>query len=292
MADACRKLLDEVLCTAGFSSKGDSIDDSLTRKRTRSLIDLGFGCGDQVIYLMGVGAVNPNNRFWYSGIGPAFDSYIGITLDRNQFQYAECHVNRMIAKDQSLKSSHQQINGSYIEPDIRLFCADAGNPQAWTQELKESVAHAVANKHEKWTLALDTAYHFSPSRWAVINHSCRVLDASFMGFDLCLSPGASLGQMILLRCLTTLLGAPWANFVTPQVYEAKLVEAGYSKEAILIRDISELVFAPLAMYLEQQNQRMQMIGMSIGSFNVAKLMFRWWAKSGIVKGVIIVARKS
>ena len=137
---------------------------------------------------------------------------------------------------------------------------------------------------------MDTAYHFSPSRWPIIEHAYSELEANYMGFDLCLSPTATWTQKTMLRLLTALMGAPWANFSTPQEYRSKLEHVGYKSEAIPITDISEHVFAPLALFLTEQDSRLKMVGLGIGRFGVAKTMFSWWGRTGVMRGVIVVAK--
>jgi hypothetical protein len=84
------------------------------------------------------------------------------------------------------------------------------------------------------------------------------------------------------------MGAPWANFVTQSEYHRKLREAGYIN--ITIRDVSEHVFGPLATFMEAQDRVLNVIGYGLGKFHAARLMFGWWARSGVVRGVIVVAR--
>ena len=87
------------------------------------------------------------------------------------------------------------------------------------------------------------------------------------------------------------MGAPWANFTTPQQYREKLEQIGYNPEAITITDISEQVFAPLAAFLKEQDGRLKTLGLGLGRFGVAKTMFGWWGRTGVVRGVVVVARK-
>lgn len=87
------------------------------------------------------------------------------------------------------------------------------------------------------------------------------------------------------------MGAPWANFITPEEYQKKLLSAGYDATGIAIRDISEDVFGPLSKFLEQQDRDLRVFGLGIGPLNVARLLFRWWARSGVVRGVIVVAKR-
>ncbi|KAF2830551.1 hypothetical protein CC86DRAFT_367286 [Ophiobolus disseminans] len=286
MAEACRDLLKMVLREAGFSSEVERAEIARGTRRPKVLIDLGFGCGDQTIYLMSDTSVRSCDREWWDEreYCPKFDHYIGITKDATQHRYARKRVEELIGHGQEQRS----------EPNISLFCADAATPGPWTtswnKDIKSCIEDVLEVDPDRWVLALDTIYHFSPSRWPLIKYA-HAFQASFMAFDLCLSPQATRTQRIILRILTALMGAPWANFVTPVEYRRKLVEAGYPTDEIKIVDVSEHVFAPLARYLEEQDARLKMLGLGIGSFSVAKYMFNWWGSSGVVRGVIVVARR-
>jgi hypothetical protein len=282
MADACKDLLKMVLREAGFSSEDERGQVAKGTRRPKMLIDLGFGCGDQTMYLMSEAPVRPCDREWWDEREHCikFDHYIGITRDVTQHRYAAKRIEEM------------EIHSDRDKDDctISLYCADAADPTTWNVEIENSISCALETKPEIWVLALDTAYHFSPSRWPLVQYA-HALQASFMGFDLCLSPTATYSQMLVLRILTTLMGAPWANFVTPDEYTRRLVTAGYSASAIKIVDVSEHVFTPLARSLGDQDTRLKTLGLDIGSLSIAKAMFSWWGRSGVVRGIIVVARR-
>ena len=111
-----------------------------------------------------------------------------------------------------------------------------------------------------------------------------------MAFDLCLSPTATSLQKLRLRALTTLMGAPWANFDTTSAYRQKLRDIGYPDADVKTIDISEHVFTHLANHLETQNRRLKLFGLGLGSFQAAKWLFGWWGRSCVVRGVVIVAK--
>lgn len=261
LAAACRDLLELVLAEAALSR-------NLDKTRPRLLIDVGFGCGEQTIYLMSKKPIRPSDELWWDGRNHCvrFDQYIGITRDNTQFQYAKERVYQ-------------------LENDkVSIFRADASQPHLWSGELLKSIKSATSKCHETWLLALDTAYHFSPSRWVLVEHAHKNLDASFMAFDLCLSP------KLLLRTLTTIMGAPWSNFVTPEAYRQELIRIGYAANAIQMTDISEHVFTPLAIHMEEQDGRLKTLGLGLGTFQAAGWLFGWWGSTGVVRGVIVTAK--
>jgi hypothetical protein len=285
LSEACSNLLDAVLAEAGFSSETERAEIEKSTRRKKCLIDLGFGCGDQTVYLVGNAFLASDNvdGSLKQHHCVKFDHYVGVTKDPVQARYALERIEQL-KRGAELASQKQS-------PSIHLYCADAADPSSWNAELHASVQTAKDNSEERWVLALDTAYHFSPSRWPMINYVHSELDASFMGFDLCISPTATPSQKIILRVLTTLMGAPWANFVTPKEYGEKLMQVGYRKDTIIVKDISKHVFTPLAAFLEAQDKRLKTLGLGLGSFRIAKTMFAWWGRTGAVRAVIVVARK-
>ncbi|KAF2264621.1 hypothetical protein CC78DRAFT_494731 [Lojkania enalia] len=274
---ACEALLREVLRTAGFEENRQSSSGLQRHHRFRVVIDLGFGCADQTVSLMkNTMFQSPLVTGQMEKIQP-FRSYIGITLDRKQFQYAEQRVRDLPNSSARLYANTQ------------LFCADAASPNAWPKELRETVEAEATDSAETWVLALDTLYHFSPSRWPVIFYASQHLQASFMAFDLCIADHVAVHNRVLLRVLTKVMGAPWANFVTAEQYRTKLIEAGYKD--VTVNDISEHVFEPLANFLDDRHRRLRFIGYGLGSFHAAKWMFRWWANSGVMRGIVVVAKQ-
>lgn len=286
LADACRDLLKAVLAEAGFSRRVESTEILNGTRRKKMLVDLGIGCGDQTIYLTSKAPIRRCDHDWWDTqeLCVDFDHYIGITNDHAQARHASGRV-------EELKKSQKLERVGKNARNISIFCADAAKPAYWNEQTQESIEAASRDCPERWVLALDTAYHFGPSRWLMVEHAHTNLEASFMAFDLCLSPDVTFTQKFILRILTSLMGAPFANFSTPEGYRKKLIDMGYADDAIKIVDISERVFAPLAQYLGKQDGRLKTLGLGIGKFGIAGSLFKWWGRSGVVRGVIVVAKR-
>jgi hypothetical protein len=247
---------------------------------TLSIIDLGFGCGDQCLYIKDVmdnQRQGKRDKQWRR----LLKAYVGITLESSHF---------CIARDRlDLKKSN-------INAVFEIYCADAGRPASWTLEIRNAVSLACQTNdekggHENWLLGLDTLIHFQPSRWPVIEYANRELDASLMAYDLCIAENLSVWQRIILRLMAFFGQSPFANWVTIQEYRERLVMAGYAREKIEIRDISEHVFGPLAGFLRKREVELEQYGLSIGRFRYAAAMFALWSRTGVVRGCIIIARK-
>jgi hypothetical protein len=256
------------------SSSNKNIVDTL------SIIDLGFGCGDQSLYIKNAldnQRQGKRDDRWERNL----KAYVGLTLESAHFSIAQ----KRLGLEQSNTST-----------EFEIYCADAGMPTSWTPEIKKSVSVATQGNdekgdHENWLLGLDTLIHFQPSRWPVIEYANRELGASLMAYDLCIADNLSLKQRLVLRFMASFGQSPFANFVTIQEYRERLVMAGYAREKIEIRDISEHVFNPLAGFLRKKEVELQQYGMSIGRFRYAAGMFAWWGRTGVIRGCIIVARK-
>jgi hypothetical protein len=118
-----------------------------------------------------------------------------------------------------------------------------------------------------------------------------------MAFDLLLPDTTSRDypiflQKLLLWVVASGSSTPFCNFLTKDQYRKQLINAGYEADEIIIRDVSERVFSGLAKFLGEQDGKLRALGLGgIGAFHVAKWVFRWWGRSGIVRGCIVVARK-
>ncbi|KAL4767674.1 hypothetical protein BDW60DRAFT_146129 [Aspergillus nidulans var. acristatus] len=317
---ACAALLDQVLITASLLDENGDANPQPPEKKIR-LLDVGIGCGDQSVRILGYkrgtgpgmhrceaetadqdgagdakGAMSPKK--------PLFDSYVGITSIPVQAQFAKQRVERLEKENSralsssSTPSPSKKGEGEGLTPSNRaqVFCADAANPSSWSPELKASLPPAPAQQiEENWLLALDTLYHFSPSRLPLLKYAHSTLHASLMAFDLLLpTPKPSLWTRLILRILCVLTGTPYTNFLTEDEYSALLVEAGYDLSDISFRDISGDVFGGIAGYINSREEVLKGYGLGgskgMRKFAGAGKIFGWWARTGVVKGVIISAR--
>lgn len=252
------------------------------------IIDLGFGCGDQTIYLAQL--ARKTQRTGDDADLPVnylLDSYVGMTILPSQYVFADERLESL-----SPKSGNR----------VKLFCADAAKPDTWTEDIHKAATHISVKEEGKdvpsttshqniWVLALDTLYHFKPSREPIFRHAFEELNASIMAFDLLLSDTPSIWNLILLHIVCIFAATPFYNFLKVTDYKKQLLAAGYQEDKIEIRDISDHVFAGIASFIEQRDRETSKIGMTIGRYRVAGKVFRWWARTGIVRGCIVVARR-
>ena len=288
------------------------------------LVDLGFGCGDQTIEIAKkyptiassyIGLTIDPTQFNFarqrlSSLHLLKDSpLITDTLSNhlNNEERAELDKRSKHQIDllqQKLENHAKEVNGK--EKNINIYCANAAQPAKWTDDLKEAITPNLARqlrensqkpslsilrKQETWVLGLDTLYHFSPSRQPIFNHAYQKLQASIMAFDLIFGEGTTIVERTCMRIIALIMGCPMGNFVTAIEYREQLLKAGYEVDKIEIIDISEYVFKGLADYLKKRDEELQVyLGRGIGAYKVFGWVLRWWSRSSIVRGCIIVAK--
>ncbi|KAI9042589.1 uncharacterized protein KD926_005444 [Aspergillus affinis] len=298
LPDACRALLEQVLTAAGLL---DSTGHPVPTDRQFRLVDVGIGCGDQSLHMVNLrkpstqALSNDRNSGASRVAPPLFDSYVGLTLLPEQAELARQRL------EASATASMKPAPATSTEPtQVDIFCANAADPASWDQELQRAIAPSPGDSSDApsktkatttWLLALDSLYHFRPSRAPLLTYAATELHASFMAFDLLLSDSATAWQRLLLRGVCLMTGAPFTNFLTQSEYEAFLVRAGYSIDGIVMTDISEHVLGGLAGFIRKKDARMRRVGMSVGGkFRAAATVFDWWARSGVVRGMVVVAK--
>lgn len=275
------------------------------------LVDVGLGCGDQSLYLtrnVHIATIAPESaarndiiegdsvKTNNTELRPLFDSYVGINITRPQADLAR---NRLL-------KAHEEKSADSVRwtPEMKIFAADAAKPALWDPELKKAAFVAEPTESEQnhlqtnvdaeehtWLLALDTLYHFKPSRKPLFECAYKDMQASLMAFDLLMGESASFWDKLYLRLICLVSGMPYSNFMTIKEYEAMLVHAGYEPERICMEDISEHVFAGIAEYIRTREAELRLYGMTLGKYKAPGKIFDWWAKSGVIKGFVIVAHR-
>ncbi|KAG5921449.1 hypothetical protein E4U42_005848 [Claviceps africana] len=288
---ATRALLERIVDAAGLLVRDD---DSRTPSPGHSatapvaVLDLGFGCGDQTLALADMLQAQYRSRF----------QYVGLSLDALQVQTAQRALDRRLRLDgagesESESESHGERASTRLTPaSFKLFCADAARPETWSGVIRASVDELAGRSfsQQRWMLALDCLYHFSPSRRPAFRLAAGLLDANLMAFDLLLGDEASRRDTFLVRLVSLVMNCPLRTFVTEAQYRAQLVDCGYDEEGIEIREVSDHVFAGVSGYLARQEMALSQYGIGIGGFKLAGRLFEWFDRTRVVKAVIVVAR--
>lgn len=263
------------------------------------VLDVGCGCGDQSLHLLGLRkgvslarsksdlttALQHRSSAESQRPLPLIDTYIGITLEPAQAALALSRVS----------GARNDLEKSSVQMSAEIFRADASDPSSWSGDLLNSMTSLATPCGEKeistWLLALDTMYHFRPSRLPLLQYAHSTLQASLMAFDLILADGVTRREHFILRIVCWLTGSPLSNFITRDEYLSMLVAAGYDPSRIEIRDVSRHVFPGLSSFLGRRIKEAQPYGIKMGKFRAAKMVFGWWARSGVVRSVVVVARR-
>lgn len=276
--EACAALLREILVTAGIvdgpSSATSNPKIKLGKPKSLAVLDVGFGCGDQIWELSRLVGLDG-----WNDVG-----YVGLTLNKSQLQAASRRLDRELADVESKEKRNTQ--------SFRVFGANAASPASWSLEVQEAVRSLGDEKfQQRWLLALDCLYHFSPSRESVLRLAAQSVGANFMAFDLMLNRSVPLHRILIARVVGVLMGCPWRAFLTEPEYVKQLVACGYERQSVVIRDVSDNVFPGLVEYLRRQDEALSDYGISLGGgFRLARGVFGWFGRTGVIKGTIVVAR--
>ncbi|KAF4967431.1 hypothetical protein FSARC_5004 [Fusarium sarcochroum] len=269
--EACSALLEQCVRAAGL------LEHDLVTSGPRgslAILDLGFGCGDQTWQLAKLAHAQGWKNF----------RYVGLTLNEAQVQTSRRKIYREIAE------AGRDMGGIEAET-FSLFRANAAKPETWSAQVAEAVYSLADEKYtERWLLALDCLYHFSPSRRPVLKHAAKELDAQFMAFDLLLNESASAMDIWRARLIGKMMGCPLNTFLSETEYRDQLVECGYDRKEITIKEITDDVFSGLVKFLDRQDQLLTEYGVSMGGFKLAGRLFNWFDKSRVVRAVVVVAR--
>lgn len=265
----------EVLEQAGLVQRYQDGIQLAPQVEHTNILDLGFGCGDQTLCLAGIWQGTPLN-------------YVGLTLNQTQYRCA----NERLAEANIWNAK-----------TMKVHCANAARPETWNKKIMtEILSLKVSTSRDQarggqddvaasltWVLALDTLYHFTPSRLPVLKFAARELRASLMAFDFLRGDTTSMYQRLLLKLVALLSGCSGSAFMTEDEYRRMLVQAGYGSD-IKIIDVTKDTLEPLSNFLSKQEADLKRIGLSLGKLKAGKWLFTWFARSNVVKAVIVVAR--
>lgn len=241
-----------------------------------AVLDVGIGCGDQTIALA---------ELLQAWSRPQF-RYVGITLNATQLEAAQGRLNEALTSEHGPNSATKLSENSF-----KLFQADAAKPECWSTTIQTSVAGlADGTCSERWLMGLDCLYHFSPSRKPIFKHAAQTLDANVMAFDLVLNESASMWQTMVVRLIGFLLSCPLYTFLTVEQYRDQLVECGYDRASVEVRDISDHVFGGLSGYLRKQEVALSPYGISLAGYNLTARVFEWFDRTRVVKAAIVIGR--
>ncbi|KHO01887.1 uncharacterized protein MAM_00888 [Metarhizium album ARSEF 1941] len=273
---AARALLEKIVQAAGLLVENQSGETTSKTNDSVAVLDVGFGCGDQTVALAEL--IQASSR-------PQF-RYVGLTLNAEQLQAAQERLNRALSREDGRIGVSTPSQGAF-----KLFRADAARPESWSSAVHASVDSLADEAFpERWLVALDCLYHFSPSRESIFKLAAKTLDANVMAFDLVLNENASMWHTIAVRFLGFTLSCPFYTFLTAEQYREQLIECGYDEAHIEIRDISDHVFEGLSGHLSKQQVALSRYGISLAGYNLTGKVFKWFDQTRVIKATIVIAR--
>lgn len=151
---------------------------------------------------------------------------------------------------------------------------------------------SLPNESVDRVFALDCVYHFS-SRIRFLQESLRVIrdNGRIAITDLILGDNITRFQRLLMRVICFITGSPYSNFKTRKEYHKDFTRAGFAD--ISIEDISGYVFPGLQEFISHHRQEMARFGISgkWTGYMVFARVLKWWWKTGVVRFVVVHARK-
>ncbi|KAF9544246.1 hypothetical protein EC957_012292 [Mortierella hygrophila] len=250
--DACKALVDKVTSRLDITSSSH-------------ILDVGFGCGDQDVYMAQL-------------YKPA--RITGITIEPIQHHAAQDLVKRTPTPG----------------TDINLYVADASKLPQFLESTPDLFASSTPSSDRLFShvISIDSAYHYN-TRAAFLKNAAQVLAPN--------TGRLALADMILakpaptsgfgLSIFKTVFGAmevPPVNMKMMDEYRQDLVDAGFVD--IEIECIEERVFSGLATHIENQTSRFGgMVGPGVKWTYSALAKGLWWLdRSKWLHFVVVKAR--
>ena len=244
-AQACTALADRVV--AGLDLGPDT-----------RLVDVGFGCGDQVLR-------------WIAHYGVR--DLRGLNVSHSQTARAR---ERLVAAGHAA-----------LAP--RLEQGSATRLDAWWS------ARAGADQKADAVVALDCAYHFAPTRHAFLEQAAQVLrpGGRLALSDLVLARSdLSRRQRALLAAMARLSRIPAANLVGAEAYRSALARAGLEIERF--DDVTPAVFTPFGEWLGRYRAALpHAVRRSVAwtKYRATAAFLRWAESERVLRYVLCVARR-
>lgn len=219
-----------------------------------TLLDIGFGCGDQLL-------------LWLQDY--RVKQLYGLNISRSQTQL----------------SQQRLIDAGYPQHAQQLFvgcCADMLSMNG------TYAGSAVPTK----IIALDCAYHF-PNRQQFLADSYTLLapNGRLVLSDLLLDQHTiSLRHTLVLKTLCRLCNIPYANLLTRAVYLDRCTELGFHVEPI--EDISAQVFLPFGQWLSAYQQQHRNKPLNWTKYKATAWFLRWARQHHILRYVVINLSKT
>lgn len=244
-AQACADLADRMV--AGLELGPDT-----------RLVDVGFGCGDQVLR-------------WIAHYGVR--DVHGLNLSYSQ---------TALARERLTAAGHAALAQ-------QLEQGSATELYAWWS------ARTGAGVRADAVVALDCAYHFAPARRVFLRQAASVLGPGgrLALSDLVLArPDLSLRQRAVLAGMARLSRIPAGNLLTAKDYRLQIARAGFEIERF--EDLTAAVFTPFGEWLDRYRACLHPAirrGISWTKYRATAAFLKWAESERVLRYVVCTARR-
>ncbi|KAJ3042105.1 hypothetical protein HDV00_008187 [Rhizophlyctis rosea] len=199
------------------------VSDGAPIREGDSVIDFGYGCGDQILY-------------WLQHYNPK--TITGVTNEPIQATVANARIQR-----------------AGLSNAANLFIGDAVNLASWKPINNEHVI--PQNGTFDVVLSLDSCYHYRPrTKFLSIASTLLKPQGRLSITDIILGPGATSSPTLLTQILfkagLLAVGVPLENMVEEQTYRNHIEDAGFKD--VEIQDITDDVFPGLVAFIERHRR--------------------------------------
>ncbi|KAI1319165.1 hypothetical protein EDD11_004808 [Mortierella claussenii] len=211
--DACKALVEKV--TSQLAINKDS-----------HILDVGFGCGDQDVYIAQL-------------YQPA--KITGITIEPIQHHAA------------------QELIGRTVTPtEIQLHIADASKLPEFLETTPSVFGSTDSRRHFTHVVSIDSAYHYN-TRAQFLKNAAAVLEPETGRLalaDMILAKPAPINGLgrFIFNSVFSAMEVPAVNMKTLEAYKRDLIDAGFVD--VEIECIEDRVFSGLAAYIDNQISRL------------------------------------
>lgn len=212
------------------------------------LLDIGFGCGDQLL-------------LWLQHYG--LEQLYGLNLSHSQTQLSQQRLRQASFTQQA----EQCVQGS-------------------NAELLKWSSRSLSASPTK-IIALDCAYHFEDRQQFLIDsYALLAPKGKLVLCDLLLDDHAlSLKQRLVLKTLCQLCNIPYKNLLKQANYLARCEDIGF--EVIDYIDLTDRVFLPFGEWLKAYRQQHAEKQLRWGKYTGTAWFLRWAKQQGILRYVVI-----
>jgi cyclopropane fatty-acyl-phospholipid synthase-like methyltransferase len=240
---------------AACAALADQIGTRMALGEPSRVIDVGFGCGDQLLRWL---------KHYRVG------DLAGLNLSQSQTNLAQRRL---------IEAGHPQVAA-------KLSIGSAADLLTWAATLGSPAPNAI--------IALDCAYHFAPRSQFLTDAAALLAPGGQLGVtDLVLADDIrSRPKRLMLNLMTRLARLPRVNLITADTYRAQWRQAGFAEPTYT--DISDRVMEPFGNWLRHYKLHFPTaVANRKGwvKYDTTAAFMRWAYRERLLRYVVCVGRK-